>query len=440
MPGGRIHTVTGIVMKRRVAFKTLGCRLNQFETDSVLTDFYRTGYEIVGFNEPADVYVVNTCTVTNQGDHKSRTAINQAVHGKDGSLVVVTGCMAGSQRQYLENRSDITYVVDNKSKASILPLVEAHFNGEILASETLKEDVFGFTVAEKSFHTRSMIKIQDGCDNFCTFCIVPMVRGRAVSRPMPDILDNIRQVIDLGYKEIVITGVNISRYDHAGVNFTGLLKKILAIEGNFRVRISSVEPEGFGKPLYEMFSHEKLCPHLHLCLQSGSDHILLKMRRTYSLASYLEIIEQLRLRYPLFNFTTDIMVGFPGETEEDFEATCAQIRQVGFSHVHTFKYSVRQGTRAERMDGQVPEKIKQSRSYIVRGIAEENKLLYRNLFIGKKQTVLVEKVTRNGLAKGYGEHYVPVEFKPLKPGNNYFQTLTVNGIATASKDFILSGE
>ncbi len=220
-------------MKRKVAFKTLGCRLNQFETDSVLTDFYKTGYEIVGFSEPADVYVVNTCTVTNQGDHKSRTAINQAVRGKEGSLVVVTGCMAESQKQYLESRGDIDYVVDNRGKAGILPLVEAYFNGEVVAPGWLKQDVFGFTVAEKSFHTRSMIKIQDGCDNFCTFCIVPAVRGRAISRPLKDILENIRQVVDLGYKEVVLTGVNISRYDHDGLDFTGLLEKILSLEGQF---------------------------------------------------------------------------------------------------------------------------------------------------------------------------------------------------------------
>lgn len=424
-------------MKRTVAFKTLGCRLNQFETDSVLTDFYKSGYKIVGFNEPADVYVVNTCTVTNQGDHKSRTAISQAVHGKEGSLVVVTGCMAESQRQYLENRGDIAYVVGNKSKAGILPLVEAHFHGEIMAP--LKENVFGFTVAEKSFHTRSMIKIQDGCDNFCTFCIVPMVRGRAVSRPPVDIIENVRQVIGLGYKEIVLTGVNISRYHFEGLKFTDLLQKIIGLEGNFRVRISSIEPEGFNEPLYELFSHEKLCPHLHLCLQSGSNRILMKMRRTYDLPSYMEIIEQIKLRHPLFNFTTDIMVGFPGETDEDFEATCNVINQVGFSHVHTFKYSIRKGTRAERMEEQVPEKIKQSRSIIVRDLAAHNKLKYRQLFAGHEQTVLVEKEGKNGFASGYGQHYVPVEFKPQKPGKNYFETVVIKGISSISPDYILEG-
>ncbi len=426
-------------MKRKVAFKTLGCRLNQFETDSVLTDFYRSGYEIVGFNEPADVYVVNTCTVTHQGDHKSKTAINQAVHGKGGSLVVVTGCMAESQRQYLEDRGDIAYVIGNQNKTGILPLVEAHFNGEILSPESIKKDVFGFTVAEKSFHTRSMIKIQDGCDNFCTYCIVPMVRGRAVSRSLNDILENIRQVIDLGYKEIVLTGVNISRYEYEGIDFAGVLDRILSLEGNFRVRISSVEPEGFGASFYDLFSHEKLCPHLHLCLQSGSDRMLMQMRRTYGLASYLDIIDQLRRRHPLFNFTTDIMTGFPGETEEDFNATCNIIRQVGFSHVHTFKYSARQGTRAERMPDQVPEKVRQQRSLVIRELSLENKQKYRQLFIGKQQTVLVEKVTKSGLAKGYGEHYVPVEFKPEKPETNYFETVTIKHVAAVSHDFILKG-
>jgi threonylcarbamoyladenosine tRNA methylthiotransferase MtaB len=426
-------------MKRRVAFKTLGCRLNQFETDAVLTDFYRSGYKVVGFNEPAEVYVVNTCTVTNQGDQKSRTAINQAVHGKEGALVVVTGCLAESQKQVLEGRGDIAYVVDNTRKASILPLVEAHFNGEILSPGQLKKDVFGFTVAEKSFHTRSMIKIQDGCDNFCTFCIVPMVRGRAVSRPVRDILDNIRQVIALGYHEIVLTGVNISRYDQDGLDFTGLLEKILAEEGDFRVRISSIEPEGFGERLYDLFGHEKLCPHLHLCLQSGSDRILMQMRRTYRLTAYLNIIEQLRKRHHLFNFTTDIMVGFPGETGEDFQATCNIVRQAGFSHVHTFKYSVRVGTRAARMPDQVPEKLKQQRSLLVRELAAENKRLYREQFIGRQRTVLVEKVDKNGLAKGYGEHYVPVEFKSSLSGTNYFETVTIKHIASPSQDFILKG-
>jgi len=264
-----------------------------------------------------------------------------------------------------------------------------------------------------------------------------MVRGRAVSRSLVDILENIRQVIGLGYREIVLTGVNISRYEHEGTNFVELLSRILEVEGDFRVRISSVEPEGFGDPLYDLFSHNKLCPHLHLCLQSGSDRILMRMRRNYNLASYLGIIEQLRKRYPLFNFTTDIMVGFPGETEDDFRETCRVVRQAGFSHVHTFRYSIRRDTRAERMEGQVPEKEKQERSNQIREIAAGNKLQYRRQFIGKQQTVLVEKTGRNSLAKGYGEHYVPVEFRPKQPGTNYFETVAVKEILSSSSDFVL---
>jgi threonylcarbamoyladenosine tRNA methylthiotransferase MtaB len=424
-------------MKRKVAFKTLGCRLNQFETDSIMTDFYKSGYEIVDFHDPADVYIVNTCTVTNQGDHKSKTAINQAINNKENSVVVVTGCMAESQRQNLTDRGDINYVIDNKSKISILPLVEAHFNGELTDTRLLKGDVFGYSVAEKSFHTRSMIKIQDGCDNFCTFCIVPMVRGHAQSRKVADIIENIKQVIDLGYKEIVLTGVNISRYNYEGLNFTGLLARILNVEGNFRVRISSIEPEGFSIPLYEMFSNSKLCPHLHLCLQSGSDRILMHMRRMYNVPSYLNIVDELKKRYPLFNFTTDIMVGFPGETEDDFAQTYKLVKDIGFSHVHTFKYSVRRNTRAERMPDQVPEKVKQYRSQIIRTLANENKVNYRQQFIGLKQTVLVEKIQGIGIAKGYGEHYVPVEFMTTKPGTNYFEAVSVKKII--GPDTVLKG-
>jgi len=424
-------------MKRRVAFKTLGCRLNQFETDAVLTDFCKTGYELVDFSQPADVYVVNTCTVTNQGDSKSKNAINQAVKGKTGSVVVVTGCMADSQREYLENRDDITYVVDNRRKAGILPLVEAHFNGEMISVSGLKEDVFGFSVAEKSFHTRSMIKVQDGCDNFCTFCIVPMVRGRAVSRPSDQITENILRVLESGFKEIVLTGVNISRYEDEGLNFTRLVQKILHLPGDFRIRISSLEPEGLGPEFYDLFSDSRLCPHLHLCLQSGSDKILMAMRRMYTLTDYLKIVDSLRSRSPLFNFTTDIMVGFPGETEHDFEATCKVVGEVGFSHVHTFKYSLRNGTRAARMPDQVPEKIKNERSLVIRSLAEENKFRYRRQFIGQEQTVLVEQVSPDGLAKGYGQHYIPVEFDSERQGTNYFATIKPHTCKEKNNDFIL---
>lgn len=424
-------------MNRKVAFKTLGCRLNQYETDSLATDFYKAGYQVVPFSSRADVYVVNTCTVTNTSDHKSNNIINQAARREGNHVIVVTGCMANSRKEFLESRRDITWVIENKKKGAIFSLVDAHFRGELLHPADLKQGLFDFTTVENGFHTRSMIKIQDGCNNHCTFCIVPSVRGRAVSRPANDILDNVRKVVRLGYKEIVLTGVNISRYRYENLNFEDLVEKILNLTGDFRLRISSLEPEGFGDKFADLFSHPKMCPHLHLCLQSGSDRILLQMRRQYNSGQYLAIIEKLKARYSLFNFTTDIIVGFPGETDEDFMQTCNIARDIGFSHIHTFKYSRRNGTRAERMDGQVSEKTRQERSKIIRKIAEENKIRYRKLFTGREQKVLIEKVT-SGVAKGYGQHYVPIEFR-TNSEKNTFSTVIVSG-PDKDRDYILTGE
>jgi threonylcarbamoyladenosine tRNA methylthiotransferase MtaB len=417
------------MIKRKVAFKTLGCRLNQFETDSLLTDFDKAGYEVVGFGEKADVYIVNTCTVTNQSDQKSKNIINQAVRNTTkGSLVVVTGCMAESQKTYLESRDDITYVVDNKRKSSVLPLVDAHFNGEILHPSDLKQDLFNFSVVEKSFHTRSTIKIQDGCNNFCTYCIVPSVRGKATSRPVNSVLENIRKSIDLGNKEIVLTGVNISRYEYEKITFEDLVEKIINLPGDFRLRISSIEPEGFTDKFIKLFENPKLCPHLHLCLQSGSDKVLIRMRRFYSIDQYIRMIDQFRNSRSDFNFTTDIIVGFPGETDDEFRETSEVIKKIGFGHIHTFKYSKRNGTRAERMPEHLAEKIKTERSEIIRKLADEMKLKYRSGFIGKEQIVLVERNNSKGEARGYGEHYIPVIFRGTEIEKNSFVKVKVTGI------------
>ncbi len=423
-------------MGKKVAFKTLGCRLNQYETDALVTDFYLAGYQIVPFAAEADVYVVNTCTVTNASDHKSKNIINQAIKRNKGSVVVVTGCMANSQKEWLEDRKEITWVIENRRKSSLFSLVDAHFKGEIMHPSDLKQDLFHFSVAEKGYHTRSMIKIQDGCDNFCAFCIVPTVRGRAVSRPPKEILDNVRRVIDIGYKEIVLTGVNISRYLYEDVTFEKLIERILQTEGNFRLRISSIEPEGFGEKFYELFSHPKMCPHLHLCLQSGSERILLQMRRQYNLKQYYSIINNLRNHYPGFNFTTDIITGFPGESEKDFKQTCKVVQDIGFSHIHTFKYSIRQGTRAARMTDQIPERIKRERSEKIRYISDMNKIKYSKTLIGKEQNVLIEKLQK-GVGKGYGEHYVPVEFR-TGADKNTFHTVKISGLSTG-KDPALIG-
>ena len=414
-------------MSRKIAFKTLGCRLNQFETDSLASEFHNAGYRLVDFEEMADVYVVNTCTVTNQSDKKSRNLINHASRRPGDALVVVTGCMVNSQKEALENRDTSTYFVENNRKTSIFPMVQAHYEGEILHPNTLDPDVFDFKPADRTFHTRSLIKIQDGCDNFCTFCIVPMVRGRAISRPFEKIQENILQVLDFGFREIVLTGVNIGRYDHEGTNFESLVEKILDIPGDFRVRISSIEPDGYGDQFIELFQHPKLMPHLHLCLQSGSDAVLLRMRRMYTLSDFRSIVEKFRNSHPDFNLTTDIIVGFPGETAADFQSTCEVVRDIGFSHIHTFKYSRRKGTRADRMPDQVPEKVKAERSEVIRQIGEENKRQYRTSLIGTTEQVLVEK-TSQGMARGYGEHYVPIRFQSGQAEKNRIYPVIIKGI------------
>jgi threonylcarbamoyladenosine tRNA methylthiotransferase MtaB len=405
---------------KKVSFKTLGCRLNQYETDALVSEFHKGGYEIVEFSDAADVCVINTCTVTSQSDQKSRNIISQAAGRNPDAVVVVAGCMVNNHKSILEKNDRITYVVDNEHKNNIFSLVDAHFRGEIIHPEQLPSDIFGFETVDRSLHTRTAIKIQDGCNNFCTFCIIPSVRGRAVSRNPAEIYENIKRVRDNGFKEIVITGVNIGRYDSGGLKFPELLENILEIPGDFRVRISSIEPDGFGPDFSELFAHPKLTPHLHLCLQSGSDPILLKMRRMYNISSFMEIIIEFRKIYPLFNFTTDIMVGFPGETEEDFDQTLRIAREAAFTHIHTFRYSVRKGTRAERLENQVPERVKIARSALIREVSETNKANYYRSMLGKEQTVLVEKILRGGMARGYGEHYLPIQFRdPLAVQNSF---------------------
>ncbi len=425
---------------KKVAFKTLGCRLNQYETDALVSDFDKAGYQIVDFKEKADVVVVNTCTVTNQSDQKSRNTISQAAKNNLGSVVVVTGCMANNHKDKLESQDKITYVIDNKRKANIRQLIDAHFDGEILHPENITGDVFQFSTVDKSLHTRSAIKIQDGCDNFCTFCIIPSVRGRAVSRPLPHILDNVKKTLDNGFRELVITGVNIGRYEWEDKRFEDVIEAILEIPGDFRIRISSLEPDGFGDRFYDLFHHKKLTPHLHLCLQSGSDKVLLRMRRMYDLKRFSDIVERFRKQIPDFNFTTDMIVGFPGETNNDFNESLNAVKNFGFSHVHTFKYSVRNGTRAERMENQIPDKVKNDRSEIIRELSNGMRKQYLESFIRKEQEVLIEKVDSKGFASGYGEHYVPVTFRTDQHEKNTFQKVRIIGWHGLVENINLTGK
>ncbi|HHU59184.1 MAG TPA: tRNA (N(6)-L-threonylcarbamoyladenosine(37)-C(2))-methylthiotransferase MtaB [Bacteroidales bacterium] len=404
----------------KVAFKTLGCRLNQYETDALAAQFREQGYEVSEQEEGADVVVVNTCTVTNQSNQKSRHVISHAGKVNPKAQMVITGCMTESHADQLHQKFPGATIINNQAKSGIFQSVDALLKtgNPVLSNKDF--DLFSYQSFTEMFHTRSLVKIQDGCDNFCTFCIIPFVRGRAVSRPANQVLQNVREVVAKGAKEIVLTGVNISRYDHEGLKFSGLLDQILNVEGDFRVRISSIEPDRFDDHFFSLVGHPKLAPHLHLCLQSGSDRILLQMRRMYTVSEFMSIVDRVRARDPRFNFTTDVIVGFPGETEEEFEETMDVARRVGFGHMHIFKYSVRKNTRAERMPHHIPDAVKTERSQRMHALAEELKAAYRAPFDQTEQRVLVEKWA-DGKASGYNDYYVPMVFDSDNKKRNRFE-------------------
>lgn len=420
---------------KKIAFKTLGCRLNHYETDSIATQFDQSGYEIVDFDSKADIYLINSCTVTHESDKKVKSFIKRAHRRNNGAVKVVMGCMANSEKESLKSREDVDFVIGNEDKTAVHSIIDAHIKGEIFDLDNIQENRFNYGIASPIFHTRSLIKIQDGCDNFCTFCIIPQVRGRGVSRPVASIVENIKELVEAGYKEVVITGVNIGRYKSDGLNFEGLLKEILNIEGDFRVRISSLEPDGFGEDFYKLFLHPKLAPHLHLCLQSGSDKILQSMRRFYSIEQFTSVVNSLRKIIPQFNITTDIIVGFPTETEADFEETLAVMKDLHFGHVHTFKYSKRKRTKASHMKEQVPENEKTERSEIVRNLADELQISYRSQFIGSTQRVLTERVFKH-YATGYGEYYVPIKIKGENLQRNTFYEVEITGIDEKNMELV----
>ena len=400
----------------RVAVETLGCRLNAYESDALTADFVERGYRVVPPGEPAEVVVVNSCTVTDQADRKSRNALYRAGRlGGPRPLVVATGCMATGQRAMVAAVPGVDYVVDNERKAGIAALVDAHRAGELAAADGRPAGPFAYGNGEHAARARRFLKVQDGCDNRCSFCIIPFVRGRAVSRPLAAILDEARRIIDDGFHEIVITGVNLGRYRCDGADFAAMLEALLSLPGDYRVRLSSLEPDRQIAPAIELLAHDRLCPHLHLCLQSGSDRVLLAMRRLYDLRTFERLLDRARRIRPDLNATTDILVGFPGESDHDFEATCRAVQRLGFTHCHTFRYAKRDGTRAARMTGQVEDRVKQRRSAAVRRLAARNRDAYLRRLTGARQRLLIESV-RDGTARGYGECYVPIEAPCGDPG------------------------
>ncbi len=447
---------------RSVAFETLGCKLNHYESDSIATTLQDRGYSIVPFREGADAYVVNSCTVTNKADRKSRNTVYRARRlGGPDAIVVLTGCFTESRRRDREssrgNAGDhrpapdrvadpeegATYLVDNVHKNTIPDILEAHFRGEIPDPDALDPGIFGFSVPGRVFHTRTNIKVQDGCDNFCTFCIIPFVRGRAASRAPDAIIAEATEAVEKGSRELVLTGVNMSRYRWSdGTDFPSLVERMLDIPGDFRLRISSLEPDGLDESFFSLFQHPKMCPHLHLCAQSGSDKVLLAMRRMYGRRQFSDAVARLRTDNPLFNITTDIIVAFPGERDEDFHETLTLVRESRFGHVHAFPFSVRNGTRAERMADKVPHRTAVRRGESLRHIAEEEKRRYRTTLLGVPQRVLLERVSPSPdgtwTGRGLSEYYVPVVVTSTgELKSNEFYRVTPDGLTDSPEPELL---
>ena len=412
----------------KVAFKTLGCRVNLYETDALASQFKAAGYEIVENEDDADIYIVNTCTVTNQSDQKCRQALNQIRRSHPTAVIAATGCMVNHRKQEMLDSGVINFAIDNERKYAIFSIIDSCIKGEPVDPEGFDKDLFSYSPAFDTFHTRSLIKIHDGCNNFCSYCIIPNVRGRATSRCDEEIYENIRQVVAHGFREIVLTGVNMGRYQYENVNFEQLIEGILKIDGDFRVRISSIEPDNFSDRFLRLFENPKLAPHMHICLQSGAENTLREMHRHYTAAQFKEMCDRIKATIPDFNITTDVIVGFPGETEEDFAESAEMCRKIGFSHIHTFKYSIRTGTKAAAMPNQVPETVKTERSAVIRQISAENKLKYFNRMLGKPQKMLIERIMADGTARGYGENYIPLRLKAKGLERNTFVEVTLKDV------------
>ncbi|WP_303861826.1 tRNA (N(6)-L-threonylcarbamoyladenosine(37)-C(2))-methylthiotransferase MtaB [Alkalibaculum bacchi] len=417
---------------KTAAFHTLGCKVNTYDTESMMELFEKAGYEIVDFEEQADVYIINTCTVTNVGDRKSRQMIRKAKRVSPQAIVAVTGCYAQTSPEDLKKIPEVNIIIGNQDRSRIVQLVEekkiSGHNIDIVQDIMKTKKYEELKISKVKDHGRAFIKVQEGCNNFCSYCIIPYARGPVRSRSIENILEEGRQIATQGYKEIVITGINVSSYGREleGVTLIDVLKGLNEIEGIERIRLGSLEPmlldEEFIMGLEDI---NKLCDHFHLSLQSGSDEILKKMNRKYDTKMYKTIIDNIRKVFPRASLTTDIMVGFPGESHENFRESYEFIDQIGFSKLHVFKYSKRQGTPASKMVDQIPESIKEERSKEIIGLSDKLEKNYYKQFLGKKMAVLIEQSSKEdyNIYQGHTTNYILVKIQGNK--NMINQTIPV---------------
>lgn len=407
----------------RAAFLTLGCKVNQYETDAMRELLEAADYAIVDFKEQADVYIINTCSVTNMADRKSRQMIHRARKKNPDAVIVAAGCYVQAAEEELKAKETADVLIGNNKKQDIVRILGEYFKKRERTSEVLDisctNEYESLTIHKVSEHTRAYIKIQDGCNQFCSYCIIPYTRGRIRSKNPEQVVQEIRALAQEGYREVVLTGIHLSSYgkdfEEKDVNLLNIIRKVQEIDGIDRIRLGSLEPriitEEFARELKKC---DKVCPHFHLSLQSGCDETLKRMNRKYTTEEYRKALSVLRETFEHPALTTDVIVGFAGETEEEFEKTRAYLEEINLYEMHIFKYSVRKGTRAEKMPGQVPEYIKTKRSAVLLAMAERHKKDFEQWYIGKEEKVLLEeKVEIDGTKymQGHTERYVKVVVK-----------------------------
>lgn len=388
---------------RTAALHNLGCKVNSYETEAMQQLLEEAGYEIVSFHEKADVYIINTCSVTNIADRKSRQMLHRAKKQNPEAVVVAAGCYVQSAAEELKADLAVDVIIGNNKKQDLVPILEEYFKDRTDSSHVIEinetHEYERLSIHKIADHTRAFLKVQDGCNQFCSYCIIPYTRGRVRSRRPEEVVAEVRELAAAGYQEVVLTGIHLSSYgvdfkEEENENLLSLIRQVHEVEGIRRIRLGSLEPriitDDFAKALASM---PKFCPHFHLSLQSGCDETLKRMNRHYTTEEYAAGCDILRRYFDNPAITTDVIVGFPGETEEEFEATKAFLERVGFYEMHIFKYSRRAGTRADRMPEQVPEQIKNVRSEALLLLEKQMSKAYRESFLGKKKTVLLEEKT-----------------------------------------------
>lgn len=429
---------------KKAAFHNLGCKVNSYETEAMQQILEAAGYEIVPFQEKADVYVINTCSVTNIADRKSRQMLHKAKKMNPDSVVVAAGCYVQAAAEELRKDAAIDIVIGNNKKTELADILADYFM-EKEKNEIKQQDYVidiahtneyeNLSIDKISEHTRAFIKVQDGCNQFCSYCIIPYTRGRVRSRAIESVVSEVKMLVSKGYSEIVLTGIHLSSY---GVDFaenkredlTSLIVSLNEIENLRRIRLGSLEPrivtEEFAKTLAEM---EKICPHFHLSLQSGCDETLKRMNRRYTTAEYMRCCNILRKYFKNPAITTDVIVGFPGETGDEFKETVSFLEKVNFYEMHVFKYSKRAGTKAAQMPEQIPEQEKSRRSEVLISLGKEMSKKYRESFIGEEKEILLEEKTMiagNEYIEGHTKEYI----KAVIPYKNNKKGSMVSGVIT----------